>query len=128
MLELLRREKVTVLNQTPTAFYPLCKKETEPGRPADLNLRYVIFGGEKLLPMKLADWKQKYPRTKLINMYGITETTVHVTYKEIGPEEIRTNATRSASRSRRCKYTYWMNISSRCRLVWKVKFTSAVRV
>lgn len=92
MLELLRREKVTVLNQTPTAFYPLCKKETEPGRPADLNLRYVIFGGEKLLPMKLADWKQKYPRTKLINMYGITETTVHVTYKEIGPEEIRTNA------------------------------------
>ena len=81
-----------MLNQTPTAFYPLSKKETEPGRAADLSVRYVIFGGEKLLPLQLAAWKQKYPDTKLVNMYGITETTVHVTYKEIGPEEIQANA------------------------------------
>ncbi|MCP4149674.1 MAG: non-ribosomal peptide synthetase, partial [bacterium] len=53
--------------------------------------RTVIFGGEALSPGKLAKWKKKYSETKLINMYGITETTVHVTYKEITEEEIILN-------------------------------------
>ncbi len=48
----------------------------------------VIFGGEALSPQLLKDWREKYPATKLINMYGITETTVHVTYKEITEMEI----------------------------------------
>lgn len=87
-LELLRKEGVTILNQTPTAFYQLAKLETGQPYPADLRVRHVIFGGEALLPIQLAAWKKKYPNIKLINMYGITETTVHVTYKEIGLSEI----------------------------------------
>ena len=86
-LEVLRKEGVTILNQTPSAFYNLIK-EALVNKAEDLDLRYVIFGGEALSPGKLGEWKKKYPNTKLINMYGITETTVHVTYKEITEEEI----------------------------------------
>ncbi|MCP4148493.1 MAG: amino acid adenylation domain-containing protein, partial [bacterium] len=86
-LELLREEEVTVLNQTPTAFYQLIEEESAAVGTA-LKLRYIIFGGEALNPARLREWKEKYPETRLINMYGITETTVHVTFKEIGKEEI----------------------------------------
>lgn len=89
-LDLLRCEKVTVLNQTPSSFYNLSAREMEREDSA-LSLRYVIYGGEALAPAKLAAWKEKYPATKLINMYGITETTVHVTYKEITALEISSN-------------------------------------
>ncbi|HET6256278.1 MAG TPA: amino acid adenylation domain-containing protein, partial [Puia sp.] len=85
--ELLSREGVTVLNQTPRSFYVL--SEEVASRPRALSLRYVIFGGEALDPGRLKEWRRSYPACRLINMYGITETTVHVTYKEIGEREIR---------------------------------------
>ncbi|MEU4805248.1 non-ribosomal peptide synthase/polyketide synthase [Actinosynnema sp. NPDC023587] len=68
---LLRDEGVTVLNQTPSAFYQLL--------PEQPDARFVIFGGEALDLAKVADWQGS---GALINMYGITETTVHVTYTE----------------------------------------------
>ncbi len=86
-LNVLEEQKVTVLNQTPSAFYNLME-EALGAELSELKIRYVIFGGEALLPGKLRRWKMRYPDTKLINMYGITETTVHVTYKEIGSDEI----------------------------------------
>ncbi len=89
-LTILQREKVTILNQTPGAFYALIREElSDPG--SRLPLRYVIFGGEALSPGKLKEWRALYPAVKLINMFGITETTVHVTYKEIGNHEIEHN-------------------------------------
>ncbi len=89
-LELLKREGVTVLNQTPTAFYQLAEEELKT-TDQRLQIRYVIFGGEALKPILLQDWLKKYPNTRLINMYGITETTIHVTYKEITEKEIISN-------------------------------------
>jgi amino acid adenylation domain-containing protein len=88
-LQVVKDQQVTVLNQTPGSFYNIIEEEM--GHPSSaLALRYVIFGGEALKPGKLARWKERYPQCKLINMYGITETTVHVTYKEIAlPEIIR---------------------------------------
>lgn len=86
---LLREEKVTILNQTPSAFYALSEAELKAraqGSPA-LSLRCVIFGGEALNLAKLAPWWTRYQpgQPRLINMYGITETTVHVTWLELAP-------------------------------------------
>ncbi|WP_019630457.1 amino acid adenylation domain-containing protein [Actinomadura atramentaria] len=78
---LLSAERVTVLNQTPSAFYPLLA--ADPGGP--LALRYVVFGGEALDPGRLAPWHARHGADgpRLVNMYGITETTVHVTHRAL---------------------------------------------
>lgn len=86
--KLVNEEQVTVLNQTPGAFYNLLE-EAKIQPVETVTIRYVIFGGEALNPKKLKFWNEKYPASKLINMYGITETTVHVTYKEITGSEIQ---------------------------------------
>ncbi|NBH08192.1 non-ribosomal peptide synthetase, partial [Amycolatopsis sp. SID8362] len=83
-LALLAEQRVTVLNQTPSAFYRLGALPSPP-----LSLQYVIFGGEALDASRLAEWRRRHPDgPALVNMYGITETTVHVTYRlldEHGP-------------------------------------------
>ena len=89
-LKLLANRKVTVLNQTPGAFYNLIDQEVKTSEKT-LGIRYIVFGGEALNPVMLKEFHSKYPETKLINMYGITETTVHVTFKEITQYEIDNN-------------------------------------
>ena len=89
-LDLLVEEKVSVLNQTPTFFASLSQEALKRSE-LPLPLRYVIFGGEALHPVQLKPWKDAYPHIRLINMYGITETTVHVTFKEITQQEIQDN-------------------------------------
>ncbi|GAB2444441.1 non-ribosomal peptide synthase/polyketide synthase [Streptomyces incanus] len=87
-LRLLADERVTVLNQTPSAFYPLIRADAEhPETSARLALRTVVFGGEALDTGRLADWWTRHPAAAphLVNMYGITETTVHVTHAPLGP-------------------------------------------
>jgi amino acid adenylation domain-containing protein len=90
--ELLVAERVTVLNQTPSAFRQLIWAETSALGSAtpDLALRYVIFGGEALDPASLGPWFSRHgdQQPRLVNMYGITETTVHVTYRPIGREDV----------------------------------------
>ena len=88
--ELVVRERVTVLNQTPSAFYEFAQ-EILRERSKPLALRYVIFGGEALQPSRLRAFKDAYPAVKLINMYGITETTVHVTVAEVSDTDIAEN-------------------------------------
>jgi amino acid adenylation domain-containing protein len=84
-LQLIRDEKVTVLNQTPSAFTQLlvAEKASPPKEPT--TLRYIIFGGEALNLQSLRPWFELHgeDKTTLVNMYGITETTVHVTYRPI---------------------------------------------
>ena len=82
LLALMQREGVTVLCQTPSAFYQLNEAEAlMPSRP-NLALRYVIFGGEALSSGPVQDWTQRrdLDECQFVNMYGITETTVHVTH------------------------------------------------
>jgi amino acid adenylation domain-containing protein len=88
--ELLCREQVTVLNQTPAAFYGLAAHMLN-GTKANLALRYVIFGGEALQPAALKDFRNAFPSIQLINMYGITETTVHVTFRKVTDHDIEFN-------------------------------------
>jgi amino acid adenylation domain-containing protein/non-ribosomal peptide synthase protein (TIGR01720 family) len=82
---LLRRERVTVLNQTPSAFRQLIQADLAGPKADDLALRLVIFGGEALELASLKPWFERYgdARPQLVNMYGITETTVHVTYRPL---------------------------------------------
>ncbi|MBB4226171.1 non-ribosomal peptide synthetase, partial [Variovorax guangxiensis] len=82
-LRLLVRERVTILNQTPSAFHQLVQADAEhPELRAGLTLRRIIFGGEALELARLKDWYAKHDDDAplLVNMYGITETTVHVSY------------------------------------------------
>jgi amino acid adenylation domain-containing protein len=85
---LISEEKVTVMSQTPTAFKQFitadkCEKNL-------LSLRYIIFGGEKLDFEMLKDWFTRHEDSspKLINMYGITETTVHSSYYQIHHSDV----------------------------------------
>ncbi|MBG6090820.1 non-ribosomal peptide synthetase [Actinomadura viridis] len=81
-LRLVESERVTVLNQTPSAFYQLMAADRD-AAGVDLSaLRYVVFGGEALEPGRLEDWYSRHSDDApvLVNMYGITETTVHVSY------------------------------------------------
>jgi amino acid adenylation domain-containing protein len=90
---LLHREQVTVLNQTPSAFRQLIDADAQSGAPR-LKLRHIIFGGEALELQSLRPWAERYgdDRPHLINMYGITETTVHVTYRRITAADIERGA------------------------------------
>ena len=87
-LRLLDRERVTVLNQTPSAFYQLMQADAEhPEVGRGLVLRSVVLGGEALDAGRLRQWYERHQDSAaaLVNMYGITETTVHVSYAALGP-------------------------------------------
>lgn len=87
--DLVCQERVTVLNQTPSAFRQFVAADSIDAR--DLSLRFVIFGGEALDLQSLRPWFDKHPddNPTLVNMYGITETTVHVTYRPISAEDLK---------------------------------------
>ncbi len=93
--ELLSKEQVTVLNQTPSAFRQLIQaEETAAGASSyagELALRLVIFGGEALELQSLQPWFERHgdQRPQLVNMYGITETTVHVSYWPIWAADLK---------------------------------------
>jgi amino acid adenylation domain-containing protein len=88
--ELLATEGVTVLNQTPSAFRQLIWAEANAPKKHELKLRYVICAGEALELQGLKPWFERHgdecPR--VVNMYGITETTVHSTYRVIRKEDL----------------------------------------
>ena len=91
--ELLAKEQVTVLNQTPSAFRQLIQAEESVGQK-QLALRYVIFGGEALKMQSLRPWFERHgdQKPQLVNMYGITETTVHVTYRPISKGDLNSGS------------------------------------
>nr|QEO74617.1 condensation domain-containing protein [uncultured bacterium] len=88
--ELLRTEHVTVLNQTPSAFRQLIRADEAAPSTDELSLRLIIFGGEALELESLRPWFDRHGDSKpqLVNMYGITETTVHVTYRPLSQSDL----------------------------------------
>lgn len=84
--ELVQRERVSVINQTPSAFHQLLQHlEGVSDQEISHRPRLIIFGGEALDNQDIQQWIQRYgeQQPRLVNMYGITETTVHVTYQEL---------------------------------------------
>lgn len=81
--DFLVNENISILNQTPSAFYQLLKEEAHrENHLLSKTLRHLIFGGEILDIKRLSDWFDYYHlKVNVVNMYGITETTVHATYK-----------------------------------------------
>ncbi|MBP9714673.1 MAG: amino acid adenylation domain-containing protein, partial [Sterolibacterium sp.] len=98
--QLLCETGVTILNQTPSAFRALIAAQAEMGRmnvttggggnSLSHRLRCIIFGGEALDMHLLQAWlaRNDLQQTQLVNMYGITETTVHVTWKFLTQADI----------------------------------------
>ncbi|MCS0599799.1 amino acid adenylation domain-containing protein [Streptomyces sp. LP11] len=85
---LVRERGVTVLNQTPSAFYQFIEADRHAGAPLPA-LRRVVFGGEALDLGRLRGWVERHGTAapELVNMYGITETTVHVTHRVLTDED-----------------------------------------
>ncbi|WP_158054763.1 amino acid adenylation domain-containing protein [Scytonema sp. HK-05] len=90
---LLKSKGVTILNQTPSAFRHLVEADIASKESTDLALRLVIFGGEALELKLLEPWIARHgdQRPELVNMYGITETTVHVTYRRITRQDLESS-------------------------------------
>jgi amino acid adenylation domain-containing protein len=90
--DLLCAQRVTVLNQTPSAFRQLI--QVDQSSAATTNLRLVIFGGEALELQSLKPWFERHGdlSPQLVNMYGITETTVHVTYRPLTAADLNCTA------------------------------------
>ncbi|MFF7256287.1 amino acid adenylation domain-containing protein [Streptomyces microflavus] len=90
---LVQERGVSVLNQTPSAFYQFIEADLHAGRPATA-LRRIIFGGEALDLGRLRGWVERHGTgaPELVNMYGITETTVHVTHRVLTDEDFAGSA------------------------------------
>jgi amino acid adenylation domain-containing protein len=91
--ELLAQQQVTVLNQTPSAFRQLIQVDESVAAAKKLkHIKYIIFGGEALELQSLQPWFERYgdKSPQLVNMYGITETTVHVTYRPLTYADVTT--------------------------------------
>ncbi|SEQ12294.1 non-ribosomal peptide synthetase [Streptomyces radiopugnans] len=95
VLAVLRDRKVTVLNQTPAAFKGLRAHLAHSGQDfTGLALRTVVFGGDALDVRDYRDWFDTPAdrRPALVNMYGITETTVHVTHRTLTADDVHAPA------------------------------------
>ena len=87
-VRLVASQRVTVLNQTPSAFRQFIRADADCG--LEMSLKWVIFGGEALELNSLTPWIERHgdQRPQLVNMYGITETTVHASYRRISAADI----------------------------------------
>ena len=87
---LLVSEQVSVLSQTPSAFYALQTADAlQPERGQQLKLEAVVFAGEALEPRRLGTWLHNHPGSpRLLNLYGTTETTVHASFREVVDRDV----------------------------------------
>ncbi len=103
-------EQVTVLNQTPSAFRQLIAANEAAGE-VELKLRLVIFGGEALELQSLRPWLARHgdATPRLVNMFGITETTVHVTYRALTIEDLELASSSVIGRAIDCLQVYLLD-------------------
>lgn len=93
LYNLIINKNITVLNQTPSAFSIFTTEAIKNVYSCKLPLKYIIFGGETINTHSIFSWLKYFPsyQTKLVNMYGITEGSIHITYQLIDENSIRNN-------------------------------------
>lgn len=90
LLDLVIREQITVLNQVPSVFRALAQSHRIAGSPP-VNLRFLVFGGESVNLDVIGNFLDSLPadrRPLAVNMYGITEITIHATFKALDPSDL----------------------------------------
>src|SRR4029077_18465798 len=94
LIALLTEERITHFSTTPSVFYRLMEADVACSGLRNAALQKIVFGGEALQIERLADWFARYPEDapRLVNMYGITETTVHVTELPLGRDLVASGA------------------------------------
>lgn len=90
LLKLLRKQQVTILQQTPSYFYKTAEFETD-FEDSNLSLHTIILAGEQVQSKNLLKFKTKYPNIKIYNGYGPTEATILSTIGEITKEQMINN-------------------------------------
>ena len=118
---LLVTEQVSVLSQTPSAFYALQTVDAlAPELGCQLKLEAVVFAGEALEPQRLGTWLDNHPGLpRLLNLYGTTETTVHASLRRDPRRRCRQPC--QPDRGRRwaiLAFLCWMGGCGRCRRGW----------
>ncbi len=95
-IDLLARERVTVLHQVPAAFQRLSDAEGERSRPAALALRSIVLGGEAVDASSLGPWFERHgdERPHVVSMFGIAETTIHAAYRRLVKADVQAGAGR----------------------------------
>ncbi|AXB47407.1 non-ribosomal peptide synthetase [Amycolatopsis albispora] len=74
----LDESKISLVHCVPSLFRRLA---TAPGSPVFASLECVALSGEKLAPRDAAGWFDRFgERTKLLNLYGPSETTMTKTF------------------------------------------------
>ena len=124
--QLLSDHRVTVLNQTPSAFKQLSQAEAARDAVLPLALRWVILAGEALEVSDLAGWFERHGdiRPAVINMYGITETTVHVTWRQMTFADVQAGRSMIGSPMDDLRIYILMKVRYRCRWASPVRSTS----
>ncbi|RXF01555.1 non-ribosomal peptide synthase/polyketide synthase [Pseudoalteromonas sp. PS5] len=85
--QLLCEQGVTQLSQTPSAFLQVVRENLQSSQ--QLPVRRVVLGGEEIDFTALRGWFERYQdEIEIINMYGITEITVHATHRRIQASDV----------------------------------------
>ena len=127
-VDLLSSARVTVLNQTPTAFRNLLQVISKSTVSHPLSLRFIVFGGEALEMRSVLPWFERHGdlQPRLVNMYGITETTVHVTYKPLCMNDATSDRrSKVGIRIPDLQVLSWTRNCAQCLSAHSVNYTSA---
>lgn len=73
---LINEHRITLINCTPSAFYPLVEPVEENGFPSLATLRVVVLGGENISIARVRPWlSHPLCHAEIANTYGPTECT-----------------------------------------------------
>jgi amino acid adenylation domain-containing protein len=88
VLDVVERERVTVVHFVPSLFGPFLETVAARGRPE--SLRRVFCSGEALPPSQVNRFHELFAGTaELVNLYGPTETTIDVSFFDCPPGPVR---------------------------------------